>query len=470
MKFRLWPDSLHSQLVLIMLLGAAFLQGVNLLAMNFLQRSFNAEVLKVRYDYNSSIFLALQNMKPSARDLFLEGLAKSQAALNQPFQFIISPFPPHWESDESRVAGEAAAEITRALDAAYARQWSPVRVQVMEKSNPDAAHPFYRDGNFPLLQMVVQMDGHSWLKITQPLHLINERAVWMQRLFLLIESILFSMLLIWVLKWSTKPIRRLGRVAEVFGRNPESVPPLQEHGSREAREACRSFNRMRERICSNLNERNNMLEAMGHDLRTPLARIQLRLERVEPETLRNKLQANVEEIWSIVTQSLELARSLHVSEKMVSLDIVAFTQSIVDDMRDQGRDVTLNDSARGENPKMLVRARPICLKRCLENLMSNAVKYGSQARVLIARTQDGSVALEVRDLGPGIPEEFLERVFEPYYRLERSRNRASGGTGLGLSIARNMALQNEGTLTLMNAPEGGLIARIILPPMPGSRS
>ena len=491
-RIRFWPDSLYGQLVLIMLLGAAFLQCVNLYTMYFIQKSFNREVLNVRYDYNSSIFLALQNMEPDHREVFLKGLARSQAALSQPFQFVITSNEPRWASDKSEVAAQAEIEMAKALAAGSDRQspdgasphgdigeaqmtrpalvnqapFTPVRTRVLEKSNPDAAHPFYRDSNFPLLQMVIQMDDHSWLKITQPLEMINKKAVWVQRIFLLIESIIFSALVIWLMRRATRPIRRLGRVAEVFGRHPESVPPLPEYGGKEAREASRSFNRMRERICANLSERNNMLEAMGHDLRTPLARIQLRLDRVQPEVLRGKLQANVEEIWSIVTQGLELARSLHVSEKMVPLDVVAFTQSIVDDLRDQGPEVTLDDLTDVANNKILVRARPTCLRRCLENLMTNAVKYGSEARVGITRHPDGVVSIDVRDRGPGIPEGLLEKIFEPYYRLERSRNRDSGGTGLGLSIARNMALQNEGTLTLINADGGGLIARIILPPMP----
>lgn len=460
---RFWPDSLHGQLVLTMLLGAALLQGVNIFAVCFIQHSLNQEVLNVRYDYNSSIFLALQNMEPDQREIFLDGLSRSQAALSQPFQFVISPRNPQWQSDDSSVTAQAEAEMSKALSAGPARQFSPVRVRVLEKDNPNAAHPFYKDSNFPLIQMVIQMDDSSWLKITQPLQMINNGAIWAQRLFLLLESILFSILVIWLIRRATGPIHRLVKAAEVFGRHPEVVKPLAECGSKEVREASQSFNRMRERICNNLNERDNMLEAMGHDLRTPLARIQLRLEKVQPETLKNKLQSNVEEIRLIVTQGLELARSLHTSEEPVPLDVVAFTQSIVDDIRDQGQDVSMAEpDEEAENRKILIKARPTCLRRCLENLMMNAVKYGLRARVSIDRQPDGQVVIEVRDQGPGIPDEFLEKVFEPYYRLERSRNRDSGGTGLGLSIARNMVLQNEGTLSLKNDAQGGLSARITL--------
>ena len=460
---RFWPDSLFGQLLLTLLLGAAVLQGVNMAAVCFIQHSLNREVLKVRYDYNSSIFIALQNMEPEQRSIFLKGLSRSQAALNQPFQFVITHNQPQWESDESEVAVEVENEMAKALSAGSAGRLPSIRARVLEKSNPAAAHPFYKDSNFPLLQMVVQMDGNTWLKITQPLQLINKNGLWAHRIFLLLESIVFSFLVVWLVRRATRPLHRLGKAAERFGRNPENAKPIQEAGSREVREAAQSFNQMRERIRCNLNERNNLLQSMGHDLRTPLARIQLRLERVQPEELRDKIRGNVEEIQSIVTQGLELAKSLHVSEEFVPLDVIAFTQSIVDDIIDQGKDVVLDERGGDEDGKILVKARPTCLRRCLENLMMNAVKYGFRSKVAISKPNDEEVVIEVRDQGPGIPEDLLEKVFEPFYRLERSRNRDSGGTGLGLSIARNMALQNEGTLTLSNAVGGGLIARIILP-------
>lgn len=466
---RLWPDSLFGQLVLTMLLGAALLQGVNIYAVCFIQHSYNREVLQVRYDYNSSIFLALQQMEPYQRDIFLDGLSKSQAALSQPFQFVITQNEPRWQSRQSDVANRTEVEMGRALEAASAGESIPIQARVLAKNDPDAAHPFYKDSNFPLVQMAIRMDAGHWLKITQPLYMINNRAVWAQRGFLLLESILFSLLVIWLIRRATLPISQLGKAAEIFGRHPESTGPLKEFGSQEVRETFQSFNKMREKICSHLAERNNMLEAMGHDLRTPLARIQLRLEKVQPESLKSKLDANVEEIRSIVVQGLELARSLQTSEKAVALDAVAFTQSVVDDIRDQGRQVFLSDRPDNPGRKILIKARPTCLKRCLENLMTNAVNYGGEAEVAVNWRRDEKIIIEVKDRGPGIPEDLLEKVFEPYYRLERSRNRDSGGIGLGLSIARNMINLDGGELSLMNRPEGGLLARIILPTVSHAR-
>lgn len=459
---RLWPDSLCGQLLLTMLLGAAVLQGINLYAVCYIQYSYNQETLKVRYDYDSSIYLALSHMTPDGRESFLASLARSQSGLSQPSRFKVSSNP-GWNNEPSWPADEAVQAMGQALAAAAPAAVPLIKARVLD--NPAVeVHGSDTAGKLnPLLHLAIQMADGGWLEVVQPLYITNRSAVWLQRLFILLESVLFSLLVIWLITRVTRPLSRLGQVAEQFGRNPEIVRPLPETGSREVREAAQSFNRMRERIRGNLNERNRMLAAMGHDLRTPLARVQLRLDRIRPEILRDQFAANIQEVEFIIDQGLELARSLQTSEEAVPLDIVAFAQSIVDDLADQGLKVSLSGYPENEDEPLLVMARHTCLKRCLENLLTNAVKYAGDARLSITR-QDGRLVIEVNDNGPGIPEDLLEKVFEPYYRLERSRNRDSGGTGLGLSIARNMVLLNNGSLFLRNRPEGGLTARVLLSP------
>jgi signal transduction histidine kinase len=283
-----------------------------------------------------------------------------------------------------------------------------------------------------------------------------------QRNLLLLGSLLISIVTVLLIRRATKPLRKLGFAAESFGRNPEMAHQLEEEGSVEVREAAQSFNSMKKRICDNLNERNNMLEAMGHDLRTPLARIQLRLDKIQPDSLREKFSANINEIQSIIEQGLELARSFHSSEHASPLDIVAFVESIVDDMRAQGEQVSLGDVPGNDAPALIVMVRPTSLKRSVENLLSNAVKYAGSARISVKQDSNAAV-IDVDDDGSGIPEDMLERIFEPYYRLEYSRNRDSGGIGLGLTIARNMVLLNHGSIILINKPDGGLRARITIP-------
>lgn len=460
---RLWPDSLFGQLVLAMLLGAAVLQGINMYAVCYIQHGYNRELQTVRYDHDSSIYLALTRIRAVERDVFLAGLSRSQSALRQPAQFSMAPAEPGWAAESSVYADEAAKSMNAALKAGFSAEIPAIKTRVLDRPTPGAPASARAGGLNPILQMAVELDDGHWLEISQPLYITNRGAVWMQRLFILLESAVFSVLLIGLIRRATRPLHRLGRAAEKFGLNPEIVEPLPEAGTREVREAAHSFNRMRERIRGSLGERNRMLEAMGHDLRTPLARAELRLEKIQPESLREQFAANIGEIGSIIEQGLELARSLCSSEEAVPLDIAAFTQSIVDDLAEQGLDVSSTGYPDLGQEPVLVMARPVCLKRCLENLLTNAAKYAGSAHLSIAR-QGELMVIEVDDNGPGIPDELLEKVFEPYYRLERSRNRGSGGAGLGLSIARNMALLNNGSLKLRNRPEGGLTARVMLGP------
>ena len=277
----------------------------------------------------------------------------------------------------------------------------------------------------------------------------------------MLESLICSAAVIMLIVRAMLPLNKLGKEIERFGATPETAQPLEERGNYEVREVARSFNKMLARVQRNLTERDNMLEAMGHDLRTPLARVQLRLDSIEPPELREKFAANIEEIRSIVEQGLELARSLRTSEKAVPMDAAAFAASVADDMAANGGAVTFAEAADcGEPP--LVAARPTCLRRAVENLACNALKYAGGAELSVERRGE-SVIIRVEDRGPGIPPELLEKVFEPYFRVEGSRSRGTGGTGLGLTIARNMVLLNNGSLTLENREGGGLRAVITLP-------
>lgn len=460
---RLWPDSHYGQLVLALLIGSAVLQGINMYAVCYIQHSYNQELHTVRYDYDSSIYLALSNMNATQRQAYLSDLARTQSTLNQPSHFNVSIVEPGWATESSPYADQARQAMLAALASNASTQIPPIKTRVLNQPVPEVPASARAGQLNPLLQTAIELDDGSWLEVLQPLYITNRSAVWMQRAFILLESVLFSVLLIWMIRRATRPLYQLSQAAEQFGRNPEIVEPIPPTGPKEIREAANSFNRMRERIRDNLGERNRMLEAMGHDLRTPLAKIQLRLDRIKPEELRDQFAANIGEIESIIEQGLELARSLQTSEETVPLDITAFAHSIVEDLADGGLDVSYNGYTDLNEEPILVMAKPTCLKRCLENLLTNAVKYAGNARMCISR-EAGRVVIAINDNGPGIPDEYLEKVFEPYYRLERSRNRNSGGIGLGLSIARNMVLLNNGALSLKNRPGGGLTAQVMLAP------
>ena len=218
-----------------------------------------------------------------------------------------------------------------------------------------------------------------------------------------------------------------------------------------------AFNRMQERVRRYLVERGRMLSAISHDLKTPLTRLRLRAEMLQDAEVRAKMLRDLDEMQTMVAATLDFFAAVGSDRQRQPVDVAALIDSVCEDRRDSGQAL----SVRGA-PLAPYRADPQALRRCLENLIENAVRYGGGAEVEIADSAE-RLTIGIRDRGPGIPESELERVFEPFYRLEGSRNMASGGTGLGLSIARNIARWHGGDVVLENAPGGGLIAAIVLP-------
>jgi signal transduction histidine kinase len=200
-----------------------------------------------------------------------------------------------------------------------------------------------------------------------------------------------------------------------------------------------------------------MLAAITHDLQTPLTRLRLRLEKVGDDELRGKLIGDLSAMQAMVKEGLDLARSMDSSEAMQALDLDSMLEAVCSDAVDAGQDVRLAGQSG-----MAVMARPTALRRCLVNLVDNAVKYGRYAHVTLDRAGPNAARIRIRDGGPGIPPDELGKVFDPFYRVESSRSRESGGTGLGLTIARNIAEQHGGTLMLANHPEGGLEVTLVL--------
>lgn len=259
-----------------------------------------------------------------------------------------------------------------------------------------------------------------------------------------------------VARMSTRPLSRLARAAVELGRDLDS-PPLSVEGPTEVRRAATAFNLMQTRIRHDVQARTQMLAAITHDLQTPLTRLRLRLEKVSDQELRDKLVADLAAMQEMIREGLDLARSLDPEEVLQRVDLDSLLDSVCADAADVGLDVTLDGRAGAS-----IAVRPNALRRCLTNVIDNAVKYGGYARVSVVRNPT-SVAVRIRDGGPGIPEELLAHVCEPFYRIESSRSRDTGGTGLGLTIARNIVQKHGGTLRLRNHPEGGLEVTLELP-------
>ena len=259
-----------------------------------------------------------------------------------------------------------------------------------------------------------------------------------------------------VARMTTRPLKRLAQAAKDLG-NDINHPPLTLTGASEIRQASAAFNAMQARIRQHIFQRTQMLAAITHDLQTPLTRLRLRLEKVRDDELQQRLVGDLSAMQAMVSEGLDLARSMDTSETMQALDLDSLLGSVCCDATDAGQQVEV----RG-NVNRALMGRPMALRRCLVNLIDNAVKYGGQATVSV-ESAAGHSRIKIRDHGPGIALSEQARVFEPFYRIETSRSRESGGTGLGLTIARNIAEQHGGSITLSNHPEGGLEVILTLP-------
>jgi len=288
-----------------------------------------------------------------------------------------------------------------------------------------------------------------------------------QRVAPLPRSLLFNVLLMAVLiaialyavtRGITRPLSALARAAEAAGRDLR-YPPLTERGAREIRDAAHAFNTMQERMQRHVDSRTRVLAAMSHDLKTPLTRLRLRVATLGDAELQARVERDLDEMESMVHGSLALLRGLNDDEPAEAVDINELLARLRGEFAEMGTPFTVHGAAR-----RLYAGKPMALKRCLTNLISNATKFGGGVSVHV---EDGdALTIQVRDQGPGIPPEHLARVFEPFYRVESSRNRDTGGTGLGLCIARDIAQAHGGALTLQNLPQKGLQATLTLPRAP----
>jgi len=275
---------------------------------------------------------------------------------------------------------------------------------------------------------------------------------------LLVLVVALTLLALFVSHMATQPLRRLARAAHALGRNIERPSLPETEGSTEVRAAAAAFNTMQARIRSHLQERTCMLAAVAHDLQTPLTRLRLRLEKVGDPELHARLVNDLTATQNMVTSGLEFARLPSVDEPFERVDLDSLVAAICSDAMDAGCDIAC--SGRLGQP---VLAAPHALRRCISNLVDNALKYGKLARVRVYRSGHTAV-VEVADAGPGIPESRREEMFQPFRRNAGTDEPDSPGTGLGLAIARIVAQQHKAALRLHGGPDGrGLVAILELP-------
>ncbi len=253
-----------------------------------------------------------------------------------------------------------------------------------------------------------------------------------------------------------KPMRRLGVAAGRLGRG-EAVDDLSEAGPAETRETVRAFNLMRGRLDRYVRDRTAMLAAVSHDLKTPITSLRLHAEFVEDAETRGKILAALDEMQRMTEDALAFIREDMQREETRTVDLHALLDSVAADLAELGHDIAVADAGR-----VLVDCRATALRRAVRNLLENASVHGGRAFARIEQDDEG-VRIVVEDEGPGIPEADLERVFEPFVRLEASRSRETGGSGLGLAIARGIVRGHGGDIRLENRTDDGLRATVALP-------
>ena len=307
------------------------------------------------------------------------------------------------------------------------------------------------------LQAAVRLADDRWLRFSTVLPETGPKLSPRLLNALLVMIGMIAAVTAWAVRRMTSPLGALAAAAERLGRDVDA-PPLPETGSVEIRGASLAFNTMQARLRRLVENRTQMLAAISHDMRTQLMLLRLRAETVDAADERDKMLATISEMDGMLTATLSFAKDEATSEPRGRSDLGALLASVVDDMADAGLPVTLDQSAEA----IIVECKPKALRRAITNLVDNAVKYGGGARATLAVTPQ-TVEIRIDDIGPGIPEDELPRVIQPFYRLEGSRSRDTGGMGLGLAIAASIIEAHGGELRLANREAGGLRATIALP-------
>ncbi|MDH4053564.1 MAG: ATP-binding protein [Rubrivivax sp.] len=461
---RLWPQSLFGRLVAVLIAGLVLAQGLS---------------AWINWAERDRVLLEAAGLRPAQRiaDIvrLLDSLddaerARIVAILNAPPLFVTLDSAPRPE-DTPRAAGSHALMFTMMLRSALDDD-RPVRVVAGAGPEPGlpAGRPWAQRhemmmgagghgpgfaGGVRLLTQVRLTDG-QWVSFDTR---FPDSAGSLPLRLLLTLGVLLAVVLALsaiAMHWLSRPLKTLAEAAEALGKNIHR-PPLPEDGPTEVRRAAQAFNTMQGRLVRYIDDRTRVLAAMSHDLKTPLTRLRLRAELLDDDETRERFERDLGEMQAMVGDALSALRGLDAPAASVPVDVMALLETLQADQAAMGHEVAVV----GRTHAPLV-GDPARLRRCVGNLVENAVAYGERARIEVDDSPE-TLTLRIRDDGPGIPNDMLERVFDPFFRLEASRSRETGGTGLGLSIARDIARAAGGEVSLQNNAGGGLTAMLVMP-------
>ncbi|MDB5727847.1 MAG: two-component sensor histidine kinase [Noviherbaspirillum sp.] len=426
-----WPRTLFTRLTLILFIGLVLAHALSfgLIIHERTEATTNMMLGYLERDVASSVAL-LDRLPANERAAWLPRLER------RTYSFSLEPGMPGHPPD-TRLSSLIAASFAEAIGSHY-----PLTATVLP-------------GGQDRVQARIKLSDGSPLTIDMrpasvPL------SLWLP-LVLLSQLILLAMST-WIgVRLATRPLAQLADAADTLGPDLRASR-LPEDGPLEVARAAKAFNAMQERINLYMTERVQILAAISHDLQTPITRMRMRADMMDDPEQRKKLNQDLHEMEALVREGVIYAQTLHgTTEPPCRIDPDALLDSLVCDYLDAGEDLRLC----GKIERTFV-TRPHALRRVLSNLIDNALKYSATVEVSVFTGEDRQLTILVLDSGPGIPEDELEAVFQPFYRVEASRNRSTGGTGLGLAIAKQLTQAMNATLVLQNRFSGGLVARLTL--------
>ncbi|KZM49282.1 ATP-binding protein [Labrenzia sp. OB1] len=463
----LWPGTLASQLIVLLLLAIVVAQALSIWI--FADERRIALVAAARDNLLSrSVSLAelMEDTPPALQDRILEASSSRFAV----FWLGKTPLAP--EPGASRFEQRLQDYMKRDLDHGQIvhvnihadEKRGPRRLEAPEDDNASwrSVPPGERPQNLRRimkkpedLSVSIQMTDGRWLNTATSYR--PPAGAFIPLLVQLGLTALMSVVIIGLaVRRVTRPLKELAASAEKFGRG-EQQEPLTPSGPREVRALTSAFNDMRDRLTRFVRDRTRMLAAISHDLRTPITSLRLRAEFIDDDENREKVIETLDEMAAMTEAALRFARDEAHTETAENADLGAILEALAGDQQDFGKDCTVETDGR-----IVLPCRPVALKRAFRNLIENGIRYANAVSVLAAR-EGREAVIRIRDSGPGIPEDRLKDVFEPFVRLEESRSEETGGIGLGLAITRSIIHGHGGSIALNNRPEGGLEAEVRLP-------
>ncbi len=456
MRFRLWPKTLSVQLILVV--AAAVAVSNMAVAFYFYKKSED----QARYysdermvDRTAAVAATVSQFPPDSRAVVMRTMGR----LDWRFR-VANP-----DYDKKPMTAEEAAlakRLTDALPDKHPRKRAvivhlrePV-ANIPDELRPPRVQNAGADTN--VIQTIVPIDAHSMMSSV----LVRPKPEWpIEMMIAAIAAVVTASAgAAFVARRVVRPLSELTTAATNVAMGG-GAPHVAEQGPDDVRSAAVAFNAMAAKVTRTMESQRHLLSAVGHDLRTPITAMRINLEFVEDDDLREGLMHNLEELQILTEQVLAAAKGAG-GEPPRQVDLSALVESLVTDLDELGEPVSWASHAPAP-----ISCRPNEIKRAVRNLVENAVAYGHRADVRISDTGDGYEVL-VEDDGPGIPEDDRQRVFEPFVRLESSRNVATGGTGLGLTLVKAIAEGHGGAVQLENRPGGGLCARMRLPRVPAA--